>query len=186
LTSGAAAQIPITVKAAAGQTADLVELKDSTNAVLASFDNLGRWTMGRFQVRTTDGWQNGAAYATIPGQYYIRLCVIDGYNNDIGMEPAAVPRIVSGNLSSGGGTIFGGINFTSLNGNGIFAQLTPAGGAAFGGPGSFGGGTGPMLFLGNDTADPSTNPAGGGILYVSAGALKYRGSSGTVTTLAPA
>ncbi len=29
----------------------------------------------------------------------------------------------------------------------------------------------------------SGNPSGGGLLYVEAGALKYRGSSGTVTTL---
>jgi hypothetical protein len=31
---------------------------------------------------------------------------------------------------------------------------------------------------------PTTNPSGGGILYVEAGALKYRGSSGTVTNIA--
>lgn len=47
---------------------------------------------------------------------------------------------------------------------------------------SFGSGTG-VLFIANATA-PSSNPTGGGILYVEAGALKYRGSSGTVTTLA--
>jgi hypothetical protein len=33
---------------------------------------------------------------------------------------------------------------------------------------------------------PSSNPSGGGVLYVESGALKYRGSSGTVTTLANA
>jgi hypothetical protein len=33
---------------------------------------------------------------------------------------------------------------------------------------------------------PSVNPAGGGILYVEEGALKYRGSNGTVTIIAPA
>lgn len=33
---------------------------------------------------------------------------------------------------------------------------------------------------------PSVSLAGGGILYVEAGALKYRGSSGTVTSIAPA
>lgn len=51
--------------------------------------------------------------------------------------------------------------------------------------GSYGGGSG-VLFLGNATTVPSTNPTGGGILYVEAGALKYRGSSGTVTTIANA
>jgi hypothetical protein len=37
----------------------------------------------------------------------------------------------------------------------------------------------------NGTA-PAANLTGGGILFVEAGALKYRGSSGTVTTIAPA
>lgn len=33
---------------------------------------------------------------------------------------------------------------------------------------------------------PSANPTGGGVLYVEAGALKFRGSSGTITTIANA
>jgi hypothetical protein len=33
---------------------------------------------------------------------------------------------------------------------------------------------------------PSADPVGGGVLYVEAGALKYRGSSGTITTLGAA
>jgi len=46
----------------------------------------------------------------------------------------------------------------------------------------FGGGTN-VIAIKNATA-PTSNPSGGGILYVEAGALKYRGSSGTVTTIA--
>lgn len=49
---------------------------------------------------------------------------------------------------------------------------------------SFGSGT-KVIGIANGTA-PSTNPSGGGVLYVESGALKYRGSSGTVTTIAPA
>jgi hypothetical protein len=41
------------------------------------------------------------------------------------------------------------------------------------------------LLMQNGTA-PSVSLAGGGILYVEDGALKYRGSSGTVTPIAPA
>jgi hypothetical protein len=41
------------------------------------------------------------------------------------------------------------------------------------------------LHIANGVA-PSTNPSGGGALYVESGALKYRGSSGTVTTIANA
>jgi hypothetical protein len=42
------------------------------------------------------------------------------------------------------------------------------------------------VFVANSTAVPGSNPTGGGYLYVESGALKYRGSSGTVTTIAPA
>ena len=42
------------------------------------------------------------------------------------------------------------------------------------------------VFIANVATVPSTNPSGGGILYVQSGALKYRGSSGTVTTIAAA
>jgi len=41
------------------------------------------------------------------------------------------------------------------------------------------------LHLANATV-PTANPTGGGVLYVEAGALKYRGSSGTITTIANA
>lgn len=40
-----------------------------------------------------------------------------------------------------------------------------------------------VVFIWNADTNPSANPVGGGILYVDAGALKYRGTSGTVTTL---
>jgi hypothetical protein len=42
-----------------------------------------------------------------------------------------------------------------------------------------------VLGMGNATA-PSSSPAGMGQLYVEGGALKFRGSSGTVTTIAAA
>lgn len=42
------------------------------------------------------------------------------------------------------------------------------------------------LNLSNTTAAPVSNPSGGGYLYCEGGALKYRGSSGTVTTVANA
>lgn len=43
-----------------------------------------------------------------------------------------------------------------------------------------------VFYIGNATAVPTGNPVGGGVLYVEAGALKYRGTAGTVTTLGPA
>lgn len=50
---------------------------------------------------------------------------------------------------------------------------------------SFGSGAG-VIFIANRTAAPSGSLTGGGILYVESGALKFKGSSGTVTTVANA
>jgi hypothetical protein len=49
----------------------------------------------------------------------------------------------------------------------------------------FGGGKG-VIAIANASVAPSVNIAGAGILYVEDGALKYRGSNGTVTVIAPA
>jgi hypothetical protein len=50
---------------------------------------------------------------------------------------------------------------------------------------SAGGGSN-VIFIKNAATVPTTNPTGGGILYVTGGALKYRGSGGTVTNIAAA
>lgn len=51
--------------------------------------------------------------------------------------------------------------------------------------GDFGGGRGAVL-IANAPAAPTHNVAGAGVLYVEDGALKFRGSNGTVTEIAPA
>ena len=49
----------------------------------------------------------------------------------------------------------------------------------------FGGGA-KVIGLANAGTIPASNPTGGGVLYAEAGALKWRGSSGTITTIAVA
>ncbi len=49
----------------------------------------------------------------------------------------------------------------------------------------FGSGAG-VVGIANAGTNPSTNPAGGGVLYSDGGAGKWRGSSGTVSTFGPA
>jgi hypothetical protein len=51
--------------------------------------------------------------------------------------------------------------------------------------GAFGGGDG-VIGIRNAATNPGSNPSNGGVLYAEAGALKWRGSGGTVTTIAPA
>jgi hypothetical protein len=50
---------------------------------------------------------------------------------------------------------------------------------------SFGGGS-KVIGIANAATAPTSNPSGGGVLYAEGGALKWRGSGGTVTQLAPA
>jgi hypothetical protein len=63
-------------------------------------------------------------------------------------------------------------------------RIDSSGSVGIGGS-SFGAGA-KVVFIANATTVPTTNPVGGGVMYVEAGALKYRGSSGTVTTIAAA
>lgn len=71
-------------------------------------------------------------------------------------------------------SFFGGTANNHINGNLSFGTTTLAGTSGD-----------KVIVMANGTA-PSTSPAGVGQLYVESGALKFRGSSGTVTTVAPA
>lgn len=83
-----------------------------------------------------------------------------------------------------GRVVFGGTTngFPAIQRLGSLVGITTANGSAMTAPTV----TGPGLLIGNVTAAPSTNPVGGGVLYCEAGALKFRGTGGTITTLAAA
>jgi hypothetical protein len=106
--------------------------------------------------------------------------------NNLSTDPAAVTRL---SIDGQGATW----HLDNERTNGIFkitrnstACLTIDNSANVGiGVSTFGTSAAKVLGLANATA-PSTSPAGMGQLYVEAGALKYRGSSGTVTTIANA
>jgi hypothetical protein len=54
-----------------------------------------------------------------------------------------------------------------------------------GGAPSLGSGSGPLLYLANDTADPSGSVTGGALVFSSGGVLKAKTPDGTVTQIAP-
>ncbi len=108
--------------------------------------------------------------------------VLQSWQNSAGTQLASVSadgsmscnqmQFTSGGiLGSGGQTSFG-------PGPSRNVYLNAAGG-------NYGGGLA-VTFIGNASTVPTSNPTGGGILYVEAGALKFRGSSGTITTIANA
>jgi hypothetical protein len=76
-------------------------------------------------------------------------------------------------------------NDTSFETLVVFQRPAAGGNIGFRTTSQFGAGKG-VIAIANATVAPSANPSGGGILYVEDGALKYRGSRGTVTTIAPA
>ena len=67
----------------------------------------------------------------------------------------------------------------------VFQRLAAGGNIGIRTTSQFGGGQG-VIAIANATVAPSVNPAGAGILYVEDGALKYRGTNGNVTVIAPA
>ena len=67
----------------------------------------------------------------------------------------------------------------------VFQRIGAGGNIGFRTSSQFGKGQG-VIAIANASVAPAANPAGGGILYVEDGALKYRGSNGTVTVIAPA
>lgn len=74
---------------------------------------------------------------------------------------------------------------TQLEANPVLRIISSTRNLSFGAITSFGGASG-AIAVANAATVPTTNPTGGGILYAEGGALKWRGSSGTVTTIAPA
>lgn len=64
-------------------------------------------------------------------------------------------------------------------------RLDSSGNLCFWNTGQVGGGIG-VIGITNANTVPSTNASGGGVLYAEGGALKWRGSSGTTTVVAPA
>jgi hypothetical protein len=134
-------------------------------------------------------------------------CWLTGANsNDAGYNPGLLFQGIHG-LTSPTASI-PAVMFTASKKNGTGTQALAATELAFGfetgiatvgtmllyvyGGGNFGfngnsfGGGSKVIYIANASTVPSSNPTGGGILYCEGGALKYRGSSGTVTTIAAA
>ena len=67
----------------------------------------------------------------------------------------------------------------------VFQRLAAGGNIGLRTRSQFGGRKG-VIGIANAKEAPSVSPAEGGVLFVEDGALKYRGSEGTVTVIAPA
>lgn len=116
--------------------------------------------------RTGDGIVLIDLHATSGSDYEARIMRAGGTNGAFSIT----------NLGTG--------NFSLLN-NGVDRMVIDVNGNFMLNTTSVGTSAVNVLAIANGTA-PSSSPAGIGQLYVESGALKYRGTSGTVTTLGPA
>lgn len=124
-------------------------------------------------------------------------------SGDMGIGTASpVSKLdVRGVISGGDGTIRTVVSYTASAGvtgtltnhpyviyanNAERARFEANGNIGLIGATSFGASSVGVVGIANATTVPTGNPTGGGVLYVESGALKYRGSSGTVTTIANA
>ena len=111
-----------------------------------------------------------------------KMRITSAGNVGIGTTAPAIPLAIG----AAGTGFFGNSATLNLYANtALVASFLTDGNVGIGTFDQFGTGT-KVIGLANATANPSTNPTGGGVLYADAGALKWRGSSGTVTTIANA
>lgn len=179
-TFGSPSAIGVVVRGAVSQTGDLQQWQNSAGTVLArvasdgKISNTASGANTLFVTSTIDndnivyirGLSRGVRFGSTTTLFKIQG--VDATNGTTSFQPILL----------GGSTVnleTGGVNRVLVDGSGNFGINAT----------TFGSGVG-VVGIANATTVPTTNPTGGGILYVEAGALKYRGSSGTVTTIANA
>ena len=156
-------------------------------------DGVERYTIGNGG--TPHKWYIGASTAMtldssglgVGGSPTSKLSVFAGADGDVGFFRGGSTR----QLQIGTSATAGYLNVDNASAgfelriNGTARAYFDISGNVGIGVSTFGTSAAKVLGLANATA-PTTSPAGMGQLYVEAGALKYRGSSGTVTTIANA
>jgi hypothetical protein len=155
---------------------------NTTGAVVTAVSNTSPFTVS--YANTTTGSQTVAGTVSTPAQASITA-----------RSAGTIPLVVRGAASqatnlqewqNSAGTVVA--RFSSgglLSANAGLATASSTNTLINGTATGVGGGVG-ILAIGNVVTVPTSNPTGGGVLYVEAGALKYRGSSGTITTIANA
>jgi hypothetical protein len=175
----------IVIRGVASQTANLTEWQNSSGTVLASVIAGGslRGFAGVYANNAQDTSQNA-------------LFVLNSVAANVGAVIRGAASQSADLLqfqTSAGGVLTGfrssGVPYLSaIQGTDLSTAIIFGGGRSVAlatGTGSFGGGAA-VVMIGNATTVPTSNPTGGGILYAEGGALKWRGSSGTITTIAVA
>jgi hypothetical protein len=182
----------------------LIELR-TAKTIIGSGDEIGRGTIrlvdtiaspartmelgyyeyggGLFTDNLFEFWSRGMSVRGMGGTSF--LAVRDaGDLSDIRLRHDASQGIIETTGWTPGGIQIGGNGpNVFLTKGGEVLRMTNDGNVSIGTMAEFGGGAG-VIGIESAAAIPTKNPIDGGLLYVEDGALKYRGPSGTVTTLA--
>lgn len=204
ITAQSAAINPLCVKGAASQSGYLVILQNSAGTYLNGFDASGNQVFGSTNIQLSSkaytrtdpairmNFGSGAAggiygsngnvgFASASSFFFdalsTRICVPSASGYAIGGTTSPSHHVMLASAASGvmevnNGTL-GTYRDLLIRNLGLNGSISAGGGVG-------------IQFVGNATTVPTSNPTGGGVLYCEGGALKYRGSSGTVTTLGPA
>lgn len=204
--SGAGALLAITVdnwgRVTGSRAATLSDLAIGGGTTAQFLRGDATWSdtlVGPFRLQSSGGTVSTINSADANGRLRLTGNGASGQSGLIDLDPnpldgtsGATLRVMRSTNTTGatGVQIFAGNNTTTTNhffpgqgGDTTIAQTS--GNVAFFGTGSFGSGS-RVMFIANRTTAPTVNPVGGGILYAEGGALKWRGSAGTTTTIGPA
>lgn len=165
--STSSSSTPALIATGPTSSVDTIQIRGTTTS---SYSSIGLMDNNNTQ-RGSFGYGGSTA-----GSYSSTVFFNSGSGIPMTFGTAATERM---RLHSGGGLSIGtttdcGIGNAMISGSLQLGTANALGGGAR------------VIGIANATTVPTTNPSGGGIIYVEAGALKYRGSSGTITTIAPA
>ena len=171
-----------TVAGSTGVTGNLQLMGTATTSAA----NFGRFSADNggtaFNVVKSRGATAGT-HGIVSADDFLFALFAEGSDGTAFRRAASITMLVDGAPGSGdmpGRIVFG----TTPDGSATVAErmrIDNAGNIGVNGT-SFGGGA-KVLFIANAGTVPTSNPSGGGVLYVEGGNLRYRGSSGTITTL---
>jgi hypothetical protein len=175
------AKMPATIINNTGSTIGLVCSSNAgTLVTVGTYNNIN--TGGNTNLVQIGGNPYNATIQSRVGAINNMLLINPTYNLNADTTSAAIQRGIYYSPTITNLGLSAHYSWENTTGDNIFGSTS--GNTGIGGL-SVGGGS-RVLFIANALTVPTSNPTGGGIVYVEGGALKYRGSSGTVTILANA
>lgn len=184
LSGFAAGVVGMVVKGAASQSADLQQWQNSAGTVVGAVSAAG---LPSFSAGSnTYGTFTGSANAAFVGITDDTIAFAANRNFATGTftSTSKATAFIYLTASASNGFISMWTSGTNNNAGSEKMRIDKVGNVLVGTTSTATSSTG-TIHIANGTA-PTANLTGGGVLYVEAGALKYRGSSGTITTIANA